>query len=104
MKDESRNAIRRVLGPSMYGMMLADNEGTTICSCCVEEDVKVLISDLRNGFKKSYRSISLVEVESGLYCDTCGEYQSEYYSEDEMFELEAQEAADSLYDSDTDLI
>lgn len=100
MKEKSRDAIRKVLGPSMYGMMLVRSDGSALCSDCVGETVKELISDLRNGHTNGYQVLSLIEIDSGHYCDSCGEYCSEYYLEGDLEMIEAQE---SLHTGDSDL-
>jgi len=82
MRDESRDAIRTVIAPSMYEKMLLVSDGSEVlCSCCTKKGVKVLIRELRDGFESSYRVVDMINIEDGLYCDNCGEHRSEYESE-----------------------
>lgn len=104
MKDNNRNAIRTVLKPSIYSMMLVTSHGTCICSECVKDNVFELIEDLRSGYTKEYKALCLAETDQSLYCEYCEQWFNDY---DELAmdpdEAEAEEAALSLYDTDSDL-
>ena len=78
MKDQSRNNIRSILSPKMYGKMLIIENREVICSSCTEHRVKILISDLRSGYATQYGVLNLIDLEDGAYCDDCGNFCFEY--------------------------
>jgi len=78
MKDTSRDAIRQVLKPSMYPLMLTTNTGICLCSDCVANHAHSLIQDLRNGYYESYGVLSLCETDSWFYCEHCEQRFSSY--------------------------
>lgn len=104
MKDNNRNAIRVVLKPSMYPMVLVTSHGTCICSDCVQDSVYELIEDLRSGYTKEYKPLCLAETDSSIYCEYCEQWLNTYEDlEMDPDEAEAEEAALSIYNTDSDL-
>jgi len=104
MKNDNRNAIRVVLKPSIYPMVLVTSHGTCICSDCAQHSVHELISDLRSGYTKEYKVLCLAETDASIYCECC-EQRLNIYEDLAMDpdEAEAEEATLSLYDTDSDL-
>lgn len=104
MRNNSRNAIRTALAPSMYQIMLVTSQGSAICSHCVRDNVHELISDLRSGYYTDLKPLCLAETDGAICCDYCGERYSEYSDlAMDPDEAEALEASESLYCSDSDL-
>ena len=104
MRDTSRQAIRTVLQPSMYEVMLRTGHGTCLCRDCVADNVHELIKDLRTGHTQSYSVLSLADTDGWYYCEYC---EQRFCGYDDLsmdpHEAEMQEAADSVFCSDSDL-
>jgi hypothetical protein len=78
MKDASRNNIRLVLSPKMYGHMLVIRDNEILCPSCTEYRVKTLIKDLRSGYATQYGVLNLIDLDDGAYCDDCGNFCFDY--------------------------
>lgn len=81
MNDESRNAIREVLAPSMYQRMLRTNDGRAYCYECTRALVKGLLFDLRQSHTESYHVIRMEDMDGSIACESCGDLFSEYENE-----------------------
>ena len=78
LSPNTKQAIRSVISPSMYTLMLATSCGETFCSECVKKHLRTFIQDIKDGQFRSYRAICLAETDATYYCEHCGEEFNEY--------------------------
>jgi len=99
MKDANRNAIRQVLAPTAYPLMLVTSDGC-YCSSCTRNTLYTLLTDLRSGYADNYWVFNTADTDQVINCDRCNESIGWCDLSDDPIQAEMQDAADSLYDSE----
>ena len=97
MKDANRNAIRQVLAPTAYPLMLVTSDGC-YCSNCTRNTLYTLLADLRSGYADKYWVFNTAETDQPVYCERCSESIGWCDLSEDPVEADMQDAADSLYD------
>lgn len=100
MKDNNRNAIRSILKPSPYPLLLL-TEFACYCANCTRDNIHELISDLRQGYANNYTIFNTANTDQPMTCEVCNERITglDDLTED-PHEAEMREAAESQFDRD----
>jgi hypothetical protein len=103
MKDNNRNALRAVLKPSAYPMVLL-TPFACYCSSCAANHIYELINDLRHGYADNYSAFCTANTDHPITCEVCNERVT-WLDDLSMDPAQAEmlEASESLYCSDSDL-